>query len=113
MQRTLEELLLQLGLCDLDLDGLVDLLLVPALVIGIVLDGGREESVDEGSLAKTRLAGDLSRSWSEMRIAVVDGFNIALELTMIVKAAPLLATILCLWLGSYSGCESVKHGPGA
>ena len=39
---TLEELLLQLGLGNLNLDGLVDLLLVPSLVIGIVLDGSRE-----------------------------------------------------------------------
>lgn len=59
VRRTLEELLLQLGLCDLDLDGLVNLLLVTALVIGIVFDGSGEQSVDEGSLAKTRLAGDL------------------------------------------------------
>lgn len=62
MQRTLEELLLQLGLGDLDLDGLVDLLLVAALVIGIVLDGSREKSVDESSLAKARLASNLLRS---------------------------------------------------
>lgn len=61
-QRTLEELLLQLGLGNLDLDGLVDLLLVTALVIGIVLDRGREEGVDECSLAKTRLASNLLRS---------------------------------------------------
>lgn len=62
MQRTLEELLLQLGLGDLDLDGLVDLLLVTALVVGIVLDGSREKSVDESSLAKARLASNLLRS---------------------------------------------------
>jgi hypothetical protein len=48
---TLEELLLELGLGDLNLDGLVNLLLVAALVVGIVLDGGREKGVDEGSLA--------------------------------------------------------------
>lgn len=56
---TLEELLLELGLGDLDLDGLVNLLLVTALVVGIVLDGGGEEGVDEGSLAETRLASNL------------------------------------------------------
>lgn len=55
-QSDLEELLLKLGLGNLNLDGLVDLLLVASLVIGVVLDGGREESVDEGSLAQTRLA---------------------------------------------------------
>lgn len=56
---TLEELLLELGLGDLDLDGLVNLLLVAALVVGIVLDGGGEEGVDECSLAETRLASNL------------------------------------------------------
>ena len=55
---TLEELLLQLGLGDLDLDGLVDLLRVTAAVIGVVLDGGGEEGVDEGGLAQARLAGN-------------------------------------------------------
>ena len=48
---TLEELFLQLSLGDFDFDRLVDLLLVPALVIGIVLDGRGEEGVDEGRLA--------------------------------------------------------------
>lgn len=57
--RTFEELLLQLGLGDLDLDGAVDLLLVAALVVGIVFDGGREEGVDEGSLSQSRLSGNL------------------------------------------------------
>lgn len=56
---TLKELLLQLGLGDLDLDGLVDLLLVAALVVRIVLDGGGEEGVDEGGLAQARLASNL------------------------------------------------------
>lgn len=56
---TLEELLLQLGLCDLNLDGLVDLLLVSSLVVGIVLDGGGEEGVDKGGLAQTGLASNL------------------------------------------------------
>lgn len=56
---TLEELLLQLGLGDLDLDGLVNLLLVAALVVGIVLDGGGEERVDEGGLSQSGLASNL------------------------------------------------------
>jgi hypothetical protein len=56
---TLEELLLQLGLGDLDLDSLVDLLLVAALVVGIVLDSRREQGVDESRLAKSGLASDL------------------------------------------------------
>lgn len=46
-----EEFLLQFGFGDLDLDGLVDLLGVAAAMVGVVLDGGREEGVDEGGLA--------------------------------------------------------------
>jgi hypothetical protein len=49
--RTLEELLLQLCLCDLDFDGFVNLLVVAAFVVGVVLDGGGEEGVDEGGLS--------------------------------------------------------------
>jgi hypothetical protein len=59
---TLEELLLQLSLGDLDLDGLVNLLLVSALVVGVVLDGRREQRVDEGGLAQARLSSDLQVS---------------------------------------------------
>jgi hypothetical protein len=55
-QSDLEELLLKLGLGNLNLDGLVDLLLVAALVVGIVLDGGGEKGVDEGGLSEARLA---------------------------------------------------------
>jgi hypothetical protein len=92
--RTLEELLLQLSLGDLDLDRLVDLLLVPALVVGIVLDGGGEERVDEGGLAQPGLASNLANGQNKARHH--DRHAI---LTMIVNAAPLLATILCRWLG--------------
>ena len=53
---TLEELLFQLGLCDLNLHSLVNLFLMTAAVIGVVLDGGGEEGVDEGGLAQARLA---------------------------------------------------------
>tara|TARA_R110002003_G_scaffold145_8_gene13412 strand:+ start:30802 stop:31539 length:738 start_codon:yes stop_codon:yes gene_type:complete len=56
---TLEELLLQLGLGDLNFDGLVHLLVVSSLVVGIVLDGCGEERVDEGRLSEARLAGNL------------------------------------------------------
>jgi hypothetical protein len=49
--RTLEELLFQLGLGNLNLDRLVDLLLVPTLVVGVVLNGCGEERVDESRLA--------------------------------------------------------------
>jgi hypothetical protein len=55
---TLEKLLLKLGLGDLDLDGLVDLLRVTAAVVGVVLDGGGEEGVDEGE-GGTALRNDL------------------------------------------------------
>ena len=55
---TLEELLLELGLGDLNLDGLVHLLVVSSFVVGVVLDGGGEEGVDEGGLAQARLAGN-------------------------------------------------------
>lgn len=51
MVLTLEKLLLQLSLGDFDLNGAVHLLLVAALVVGIVLNGGREKSVDECSLS--------------------------------------------------------------
>lgn len=59
---TLEELFLELCLCDLNLDRLVHLLHVAALVVGIVLDGGGEERVDEGRLSEARLAGNLGLS---------------------------------------------------
>lgn len=56
---TFEELLLQLSLGDLDLDGLINLLGVALLVVGIVLDGGREQSVDECGLSQSRLSSNL------------------------------------------------------
>jgi hypothetical protein len=49
--RTFEKFLLQLSLCDFDLDGLVNLLCVSALVVCVVFDGGREEGIDEGRLS--------------------------------------------------------------
>jgi hypothetical protein len=64
---TLEELLLELGLGDLNLDRLVHLLVVSSLVVGIVLDGGGEQRVDEGRLSETRLAGNLLQSASSSR----------------------------------------------
>lgn len=56
---TFEKLLLQLGLGDLDLDGLVNLLRMSALVVCVVLDGGREEGVDEGGLSKSGFSSNL------------------------------------------------------
>lgn len=58
---TLEELLLKLGFGDLNLDGLVDLLCVTALVIGVVLDGSREEGVDKCGLSESGLSSNLQR----------------------------------------------------
>lgn len=52
ISHTLEELLLKLSLGDLNLNGLVNLLLMSALVVGIVLDGGREQGVNEGGLSE-------------------------------------------------------------
>jgi hypothetical protein len=86
--RTLEEFLLQFCLCDLDFNSLINLLCVSALVIGIVLDGGREECVDEGSFAQSRLASNLKR------ISTYPGNLMPYILTIIVKAAPRFATIL-------------------
>jgi hypothetical protein len=91
---TLEELLLELSLGNLNLDRLVDLLLVAAFVVGIVLDGGGEEGVDEGGLSQARLAGNLEQwvsSWQEMKMPR--------GLTIMVKPAPRFATILWRWLG--------------
>lgn len=59
---TFEELLLQFRLCNLDLNSLVYLLGVSLLVVGVVLDGGREESVDEGGLSQARFARNLLSS---------------------------------------------------
>jgi hypothetical protein len=56
---TLEELLLELGLGDLDLDRLVHLLVVSSLVVGVVFDRRGEQRVDERRLAEARFAGDL------------------------------------------------------
>lgn len=61
MVQTLEELLLELGLCNLNLNSLVNLLLMTAFVICVVLDGCGEESVDKGSLSETGLSCYLER----------------------------------------------------
>lgn len=63
-RQTFEELLLQFRLGDLDLDGLVHLLGMSAFVVGVVLDGGREEGVDKRRLSQARLASDLRGSQS-------------------------------------------------
>ena len=69
---TLEELLLELSLGDLNLNRLVHLLVVSSLVVGIVLDGGGEEGVDEGSLSETRLASNLEGlDWLWYRIGIM------------------------------------------
>jgi hypothetical protein len=89
-KHTLEEFLFQFGFCNLDLDRLVHLLHVSTLVVGIVLDRGGEERVDEGRLSESRLARNLSML-DYVHVHPVYAFH-----TMIVKAAPRFATILCL-----------------
>ena len=72
--RTFEELLLKLSLSDLDLHSLVDLLGVTPSMVGIVLDGRREQRVDKGGLSKARFAGDL---WHSAPISPpVDGVEV-------------------------------------
>jgi hypothetical protein len=56
---TFKELFLELCLCDFNLDRLVNLLVMAALVIGVVFDGRGEEGVNESGLAESRLAGHL------------------------------------------------------
>lgn len=69
-------------------------------MIAVVLDGGGEEGVDEGSLAKAGLASNLHCLLETARQRV---FPLCLSgLTIIVKAAPLLATILWRWLGRWA-----------
>jgi hypothetical protein len=62
MHHTLEELLFQLGLCDFNLYRLVNLLLMSSLVVGVVLDCGREERIDEGGLSQSGLASNLEEA---------------------------------------------------
>lgn len=59
IELTLEEFLLKFSFCDLNLDCLINLLVVSALVIGIVLDRCREESVDKRRLSQPGLSSDL------------------------------------------------------
>lgn len=95
---TLEKFLLELGLGNLNLDSFINLLVVAALVVGVVFDGGREECVDEGRLSEARLASNLVRLDNEVYGRSSSGH------TMIVKAAPRFATILCL-----VKCQAVLH----
>jgi hypothetical protein len=57
---TLEELLFQLSFGNLNLDSLVHLLRMSALVVGVVLDRGREEGVNEGGFSKSGFASNLT-----------------------------------------------------
>ena len=56
---TFEELLLKLRFGDLDFHSLIYLLGMSALVIGVVFDSSRKESIDEGRLSQTRFASNL------------------------------------------------------
>lgn len=59
LQVTFEEFLLEFRFSDLNLNSLVDLLCMTTSMIGVILDGGREQRIDEGSFSKPRLSGDL------------------------------------------------------
>lgn len=84
-------------------------------MVGIVLDGGGEERVDEGCLSESGLASDLERGGRESEGGGDGTGTRRAVLTMIVKAAPLLATILCLWLGRLAMPigEMLSAGAGA
>jgi hypothetical protein len=68
---------------------------VAALVVGIVLNGGREKGVDEGRLSQSRLSGNLIEA--SLAPARAEQFPRTVEHTIIVKAAPRFATILWLY----------------
>lgn len=94
---TLEELLFQLSLCNLDLDGLVHLLGVSALVVCVVLDGGREKGVDEGRLSKAGFTSNHNReSGSSL------GYNLVALVGLRIAAS--LAYVLRTW-GKGGGIE--------
>jgi hypothetical protein len=98
---TLEELLLELSLGDLNLDRLVHLLVVSSLVVGIVLDGGGEERVDEGGLSQPRLASD-----HDSKGSTALGHNLV--------SVPTLGSLLACpqgvayrWLGNYGAASAM------
>jgi hypothetical protein len=87
----LELLLLELGLDDVDLGELVELLDVPARVVLRRGELGREERVDERRLAEPGLA----CGWGSVGCgAVGKGYRKHAPTTMRVKCVPFLATIL-------------------
>ena len=89
-KRTFEELLFEFRLGDLNLHSLIYLLSVTSPVVCIVFYGCGEQSVDESSFPQARFASDLGFI-SRIHIHLDEELP-----TMIVKAAPRFATILCL-----------------
>lgn len=77
------------------------------LVIRVVLDRGREKRVDEGSLAKSRLSRNLTFDQHSASSSSVRDW-----LTIIVNAAPRLATILWRYNVPISNGETRK-GPAS
>lgn len=75
-----------------------------AFMVCIVLDSGREESVDECSFPQARLSSNLYAHLSVNSLSPLLGRNLFRERgvirTIIVKAAPRFATILCLFNSS-------------
>lgn len=89
ISHTLEELLFELSLCNLNFHCLIDLFRMAASVVGVVLDCGGEEGVNEGCFSKARLSCNLrsivsTNGCTERHIGH----------TIMVKAAPRFATIL-------------------
>jgi hypothetical protein len=73
---------------------------VAALVVCVVLDGGGEEGVDEGGLAKARLARNLKGGESGISgVLLPQKRRVEWASTIMVKAAPRFATILWLRRG--------------
>lgn len=91
---TFEELLFELSFRDLYFDCFVDLLSMAPSVVCVILDRCREQGVNKSGLSKTRLSCNLTVGEFCSHLG-----RILSILTMIVKAAPRFATILCLKLG--------------
>ena len=103
-QSDLEELLFQLCLGDLDLNRLVNLLGVTAAMVCVVLDGGGEEGVNEGSLAQAGLAsyhdGEGSAALRNDLVALVG------ELFEVIIRLLSLLLIVNSWMNIHWQCQS-------
>ena len=99
----LELLLLQLGLDDLDLGELVELLVVALAVVFRGRELGGEKGVDERRLPETGF------TWSARSARAASSMPDDAPTTIIVKCAPRFATILCFCkLRVSNGCYRVR-----